>query len=164
LLCCFFLYIFFFSINLFFLISFYNFKFFSILLSHFYNTTLQPDPLKLGSWKFNIIINIIKITLESGVAVRSKALGYSFVEKPNTLRFYFIFNFFYIKKIDPQRSAATQLIYMYICSQNVKNIRSDSLIKNSILLTNLKMKFKQNYIFLHLFYYKIEKPSIMFVK
>ena len=147
------------------------------MLSHFYNTTLQPDPhprllalvlqpdpLKLGSWKFNIIINIIKITLGSGVAVRSKALGYSFVEKPNTLRFYFIFNIFYAKKINPQRSAATQLIYMYICSQNVKNIRSDSLIKNSILLTNLKMKFKQNYIFLHLFYYKIEKPSIMFVK
>jgi len=145
------------------------------LLSHFYNTTLQPDPhprllglvlqpnpLKLGSWKFNIIINIIKIILRSDVVVRSKALGYSFVEKPNTLRFYFIFNISYTKK--KKNSTATQVIYMYICSQNVQNILSDSLIKNSILLTDLKMKFKQNYIFLHLFYYKIEKPSIMFVK
>jgi hypothetical protein len=111
----FFLYIFFFSINYFFcLFSFYNIKFFSILLSHFYNTTLQldphprllglvlqPNPLKLGSWKFNIIINIIKIILRLGVVVRFKALGYSFIEKPNTFRFYFIFNIFYAKKIDP---------------------------------------------------------------
>jgi hypothetical protein len=36
---------------------------------------LQPDPLKLGSFKFNVIINIINITL-----------GYSFVKKPNTFR------------------------------------------------------------------------------
>jgi len=28
---------------------------------------LQSDPLKLGSYKFNVIINIINITLGSGV-------------------------------------------------------------------------------------------------
>jgi hypothetical protein len=47
---------------------------------------LQPDPLKLGSFKFNVIINIINITLGSGVAVKPKTLGYSFVKKPNTFR------------------------------------------------------------------------------
>jgi hypothetical protein len=29
---------------------------------------LQPNPLKLGLCKFNVIINIINITLGSGVA------------------------------------------------------------------------------------------------
>jgi hypothetical protein len=47
---------------------------------------LQPDSLKLESWKFNLIINIINITLESSVAARPKALGYIFVEGHNTLR------------------------------------------------------------------------------
>jgi len=47
---------------------------------------LQPDSLKHGSCKFNVIINIINITLESGVAVKSKTLGYSFAERPNTFR------------------------------------------------------------------------------
>jgi len=47
---------------------------------------LQPDSLKLESWKFNLIINIINITLESSVAARPKALGYIFLEGHNTLR------------------------------------------------------------------------------
>jgi hypothetical protein len=47
---------------------------------------LQLDSLKLESCKFNIIINIINITLGSGVATRPKALGHIFAEKPNTLR------------------------------------------------------------------------------
>jgi hypothetical protein len=61
--------------------------------------TLQPDPhprllglvlqsnsLKLGSCKFNVIINIINITLGSGVAAIPKTLGYSFAKKPNTFK------------------------------------------------------------------------------
>jgi hypothetical protein len=45
---------------------------------------LQPDPLKLGSFKFNVIINI---TLGSGVGVKSKTFGYNFAKKPNTFKF-----------------------------------------------------------------------------
>ena len=65
---------------------------------------LQTDPLKLGSCKFNIIvnikniiiciinitigiiINIINITLKSGVAARPKPLGFCFTNRPNALR------------------------------------------------------------------------------
>jgi hypothetical protein len=47
---------------------------------------LQPYPLKLGSYKFNIIINIINITSRSGVADKLNALRYSFAERPNTLK------------------------------------------------------------------------------
>jgi hypothetical protein len=47
---------------------------------------LQPESLKLESRKFNIIINIINITLGSSVAVRPKALRYIFAERPNTFR------------------------------------------------------------------------------
>jgi hypothetical protein len=47
---------------------------------------LQPDPLKFGSCNFNVIINIINITLGSGVAAKPKTLGYNFAEKPNTFR------------------------------------------------------------------------------
>jgi len=42
---------------------------------------LQSDPLKLGSYKFNVIINIINITVGSGVAATPKTLGYSFAKK-----------------------------------------------------------------------------------
>ena len=47
---------------------------------------LQSDPLKLGSCKFNVIINIINITLGSGVAATPKTLEYSFTKRPNTFR------------------------------------------------------------------------------
>ena len=47
---------------------------------------LQPNPLKLGSCKFNVIINIINITLSSDVAVKPKTLGYNFAERPNTFK------------------------------------------------------------------------------
>jgi len=59
---------------------------------------LQPDPLKLESCKFNIIIinfiniticiiiNIINITLGSGVAARAKTHVYNFAERPNILK------------------------------------------------------------------------------
>jgi hypothetical protein len=68
------------------------------LLPRLLGLVLQPDPLKLGSCKFHIIIiinfinitidiiiNIINITLESGVAVRAKALIYNFAEIRNIL-------------------------------------------------------------------------------
>jgi hypothetical protein len=48
---------------------------------------LQSDSLKLESCKFIVIINIINITLRSGVAVKLKTLGYSFAEKPKTFKF-----------------------------------------------------------------------------
>jgi hypothetical protein len=57
---------------------------------------LQSNPLKLGSCKFNIIINIINIILGSDIAAKPKALGYNFTEKHNTLRFFYIH--FYAKK------------------------------------------------------------------
>ena len=47
---------------------------------------LQSDPLKLGSCKFNMIINNINITFGSGVAATPKTLGYSFAKRPNTFR------------------------------------------------------------------------------
>ena len=47
---------------------------------------LQSDPLKLESCKFNIIINIINITLGSGVAATPKTVGCSFAKRPNTFR------------------------------------------------------------------------------
>jgi hypothetical protein len=47
---------------------------------------LQPNPLKLGSCKFNVIINIINITLGSDVAATPKTLGYNFAKRPNTFR------------------------------------------------------------------------------
>jgi hypothetical protein len=46
----------------------------------------QPDSLKLESYKFNIISNIINITLGSSVAPKPKALRHIVVERPNTLR------------------------------------------------------------------------------
>jgi hypothetical protein len=47
---------------------------------------LQPNPLKLGSCKFNVIINIINITLESDVAAKPKTLKYSFEKRLNTFK------------------------------------------------------------------------------
>ena len=47
---------------------------------------LQPNPFKLGSCKFNIIINIINITFGSGVAAKPKILRYSFTERPNIFK------------------------------------------------------------------------------
>jgi hypothetical protein len=47
---------------------------------------LQSDPLKLGSCKFNVIINIINITLRSDVAAKLKTLGYKFIKIPNIFR------------------------------------------------------------------------------
>jgi hypothetical protein len=45
---------------------------------------LQSDSLKLGSCKFNVIINIINITLGSSVAAKSKTFRYSFAETRKT--------------------------------------------------------------------------------
>ena len=47
---------------------------------------LQSNPLKFESCKFNVIINIIDITLGIDVATKPKTLGYNFVERPNTFR------------------------------------------------------------------------------
>ena len=48
---------------------------------------LQPHLFKLGSCKFNVIINIINITFKSGVATKHKTLSYNFTEIPNTFKF-----------------------------------------------------------------------------
>ena len=48
---------------------------------------LQPNPLKFGSCKFNVIINIIDIILGLGVATKPKTLGYNFVKRPNTFKY-----------------------------------------------------------------------------
>jgi hypothetical protein len=47
---------------------------------------LQLDSIKLESCKFNIIINIINITLGLSVAAKPKTFGYIFTKRPNTLR------------------------------------------------------------------------------
>jgi len=47
---------------------------------------LQSNSLKLGLCKFNVIINIINITLESGVAAKPNTLRYNFAERPNTFK------------------------------------------------------------------------------
>jgi hypothetical protein len=47
---------------------------------------LQPDSLKLKSCKFNIIIDIINITLGLSVVAKTKILGYDFAERPNTFK------------------------------------------------------------------------------
>ena len=65
---------------------------------------LQPNPLKLGSSKFNVIINIINITLKSDVAAKSKTLRYRFAERPNTFKSFFLY-IFYAKQIDPRHRA-----------------------------------------------------------
>jgi hypothetical protein len=65
---------------------------------------LQPDSLKLGSYKFNFIINIINITLRSGVVAKPKILGYNFAEKPNIFKFLF-FLIFFMQKNDPRHRA-----------------------------------------------------------
>jgi hypothetical protein len=62
---------------------------------------LQPGSLKLGSCKFNVIINIINITFRLGVAAKFKnfeySFEYSFTEKLSLLNFSF-FHIFFIKK------------------------------------------------------------------
>jgi len=50
----------------------------------FLGLVLQPESLKLKSCKFNIIIDIINITLGSSVATKPKILGYDFAERPKT--------------------------------------------------------------------------------
>jgi len=47
---------------------------------------LQPNTLKLESCKFNVIINIINITLGSDIVATPKSLGYSFAERPNIFK------------------------------------------------------------------------------
>jgi hypothetical protein len=55
--------------------------------------SLQAHPLKVGSCKFNIIINIkniiiyiINITLRSDIVVKLKVLEFSFIDKPNAFK------------------------------------------------------------------------------
>ena len=50
---------------------------------------LQPNPLKSGLCKFNVIINIIDITLELCVATKPKILEHNFIEKINIFNFFF---------------------------------------------------------------------------
>jgi hypothetical protein len=47
---------------------------------------LQSNPLKFSPCKFNVIINIINITIGLDVATKLKTLGYNFAKKPNTFR------------------------------------------------------------------------------
>jgi len=74
---------------------------------------LQLDPLKLGSCKFNIIINIINITLGSGVVAKPKILGYNFVERPNTFRSWLFLIFFMQKKLTCGNARVMQLVFWY---------------------------------------------------
>jgi len=77
---------------------FFSFCLIYLIIIFFY-PTLQPDPhprlldlvlqlnsLKLGLCKFNVIINIINITLGSDVAAKPKTLKYNFAERPNTFK------------------------------------------------------------------------------
>jgi hypothetical protein len=50
---------------------------------------LQSNSLKLRSYKFNVIINIINIIFGLDIAVKLKTLKYNFIEKPNIFKFYF---------------------------------------------------------------------------
>jgi hypothetical protein len=54
--------------------------------SRLLGSVLHPDSLKLELCKFNIIINIINITLGSNVATKLEAFGHIFAERPNILR------------------------------------------------------------------------------
>ena len=69
------------------------------------------NSLKLGSCKFNFIINIINITLRSGVAAKPKILGYNFAEKPMIFKFLFFLIFFMQKKNDPRHRAGIKASY-----------------------------------------------------
>ena len=66
--------------------------------SRLLSLVLQLDPFKLGSCKFNIIINIINITFRLGVTAKLETLGYSFAKKPNTFRSLRFLIFFMQKK------------------------------------------------------------------
>jgi hypothetical protein len=55
---------------------------------------LQPDPLKPGSCKFNVVNNITDITLGLGVAVKFKTFWYNYVKDLTLLDL----SFFYTKK------------------------------------------------------------------
>ena len=69
---------------------------------------LQPDSLKLGSCKFNFIINIINITLRSGVAAKPKIIGYNFGEKPKI----FIFLFFLMPRVSKLVKLLNVVVYI----------------------------------------------------
>lgn len=74
---------------------------------------MQLDPLKLGSCKFNIIINIINITLGSGVVAKPKIFGYNFAEKPNIFKFLFFLIFFMQKKMTRGIARVSKLVIVY---------------------------------------------------
>jgi hypothetical protein len=71
---------------------------------------LQSDSLKLGLCKFNFIINIINITLKSGVAPKPKILGYNFAEKPKIFKFLFFLIFFMQKKMTRGITRVSKLV------------------------------------------------------
>jgi len=54
-------------------------------IQDYWGLVLQSDPLKFGSCKFNVIINIIKIILGLGVAAIPKTLKYNFAKKKKNL-------------------------------------------------------------------------------
>ena len=70
-------------------------------IQYFWIWCCNQDSFKLKSCKFNIIINIINITLGSSIAAKPMTFRYNFAEKPNIFKFYFIFNIFYVKKNYP---------------------------------------------------------------
>jgi ATP/ADP translocase len=59
---------------------------------------LQSGSLKLGSCKFNVIINIINITFKSGIAAKPKTPKYNFIEKFNTFTSVFFLYFSMLEK------------------------------------------------------------------
>jgi hypothetical protein len=70
---------------------------------------LQPNSLKFESCKFSIIINIINITFESGVAHRLNVSRYNFVERLTLLDFNF-FDIFYTKKLTHDITRGTFIV------------------------------------------------------
>jgi hypothetical protein len=80
---------------------------------------LQSGSFKLGSCKFNFIINIINIILKSGVATKPKILEYSFAEKPKIFKFLFSLIFFMEKNISQNR-----VVYVSSLTITVRNVKN----------------------------------------
>jgi hypothetical protein len=73
---------------------------------------LQSDPLKLGSCKFNVIINIINITLGHALQSNLRLLGIA-LQKNLTLLDLSFFYIFYAKQIDLRHRAGHTTSYTY---------------------------------------------------
>jgi len=83
---------------------------------------LQSHLFKLGLCKFNVIINIINITLKSGVVAKPKILSTAL--QKNLIHLYFnFFKYFLYKKIKPS-------IIMHVTSNIKRGIQLLSIFIN----------------------------------